>query len=226
MNRIQEAMRSTITAARPLSTALLLAAAALAPLRAHAVDAVTGRSLYNNSVGPAGSTCSNSNCHGTNPASGANKIRNGANNAAAIQRGISANSGGMGAYNGKLTATDLSNIAGFLGITAAVSPLTLSFPSTAVGTSSAGQTVTVTSTGVSALSVSSLSSNSADFVIGSTGTCKAGSSVPGFSTSTAKYSNCSVVISFAPQAAGTRSGTLTIATSDPAQPSVAIALSG
>lgn len=89
---------------------------------------------------------------------------------------------------------------------AAISPASLSFPSTAIGVTSAALNVTVANTGAAPLNLSSLAlTNSADFVIAG-GTCAAGGSV-------AAGQSCTVSVAFRPSAGatGSRSGTLTIA---------------
>lgn len=205
---------------------LLAVAVSAAPSPALAVDAVAGRTAYNTVIGPAGSTCSTSSCHKVNPSTGANKIRNGANNPAAIQRGINNDDGGMRAYNGRLTANDIANIAGYIGITGTAAPLTLSFPSTNVGSTSTAQTVTITSTGVSALRTTSFSTSSAEFDIVSGGTCVAAGTVAGYNTTTAAYSSCTLRVSFSPTAGGARTGTLSVVTTDPAAVNKTVSLSG
>ncbi|MDQ1679322.1 MAG: hypothetical protein QOI42_181, partial [Frankiaceae bacterium] len=97
--------------------------------------------------------------------------------------------------------------------TLTASPTSLTFPSTTVGTSSATQTVTVSNTGTAAAAVSSVAVTG-DFA--QTNTC--GSSV-------AAGGSCSVTVTFRPTVAGTRTGTLTVA-SNATNPSLTVSLSG
>jgi hypothetical protein len=84
-----------------------------------------------------------------------------------------------------------------------ISPTTLTFPSTQVGVTSAVQYVTFTNTGNAALTLSSAITFSGDFGFGGSGTCALG-------VSYAPGTSCTAGIVFAPTAAGTRTGTMTI----------------
>jgi Alpha-1,3-glucanase catalytic domain D1/Alpha-1,3-glucanase catalytic domain D2/F5/8 type C domain/Abnormal spindle-like microcephaly-assoc'd, ASPM-SPD-2-Hydin/HYDIN/CFA65/VesB-like, Ig-like domain/Cep192 domain 4 len=77
------------------------------------------------------------------------------------------------------------------------SPASLSFPGTLVGSSAATQTVTVTNSGTTAASVSSVSVTGA---FSQTNNC----------TSIAVNGSCTVTVKFTPTAGGTSSGTLTV----------------
>ncbi|OYT99266.1 MAG: hypothetical protein CFE40_05195 [Burkholderiales bacterium PBB1] len=86
---------------------------------------------------------------------------------------------------------------------ASISPTSLTLASTAVGNTSASQSVTVSNTGTAALTLSALTlSNTADYII-SGGTCAAGGSV-------AAGANCTISVAFKPATTGTRTGTLGI----------------
>jgi hypothetical protein len=101
---------------------------------------------------------------------------------------------------------------------ASVSPSALNFGSVLVGAQSTRQTITVTNTGGATLHISGLTvSNDPDFLM-LTNNCIGAGVTPGGS--------CSIQVAFAPKAAGTGSGTLTIASDDPAAPQVNISLSG
>lgn len=103
--------------------------------------------------------------------------------------------------------------------TAAVSPSSLRFGSTAVGATSAKQTVTITNSGGSTLSVSGVTvsgPDASDFTITSDG-C-AGQSV-------LALASCTLTVSFSPRAAGARTATLQIADSATGSPQT-VALSG
>ncbi len=83
---------------------------------------------------------------------------------------------------------------------ASVSPASLSFAATPLGTASAAQTVTLTNGGTGALALSSLASSNPAFTI-SGGTCATGGSV-------AAGSNCTVMLVFNPSQVGTSNGSL------------------
>jgi hypothetical protein len=89
----------------------------------------------------------------------------------------------------------------------------LDFGSHTVGTTSAAQTVTLTNSGTGSVSVSSVSTTG-DYA--QTNTCGA---------SVAAGASCTVNVTFTPAASGTRTGTLTISTSDPSGPT-AVSLAG
>ena len=93
------------------------------------------------------------------------------------------------------------------------SPSSLSFGNENVGSTSAAQTVTVSNPGTTAASVSSVSASGP---FSETNTC--GSSI-------AAGGSCSVSVKFAPTAAGSASGTLSVASSAPSSP-LSVALSG
>ncbi|NJP44538.1 choice-of-anchor D domain-containing protein [Streptomyces sp. PRB2-1] len=91
-------------------------------------------------------------------------------------------------------------------------PASLSFPSTVVGASAASQTVTVTNSGTTAASVSSVAATG-DFT--QTNTC----------SSLAVGASCTVTVTFKPTTGGTRNGTLTI-TSNANNSPTTVGLSG
>lgn len=185
--------------------ALLLAG--LLALPAQGADALRGKTLYAST--PGGTSCANSSCHGANPSQNRNRVLRGANSPSTIQNAINNNTGGMGIYrNNVLTTVDVADIAAYLGnpnVTAGpiatITPVTLSFPSTAVGASSSAQTVTVSNTGSAALSISAISFTGAYAQSG--GSCAAGGSV-------AAAGSCTIAVVFRPLAAGASTGTLTI----------------
>lgn len=98
-----------------------------------------------------------------------------------------------------------------------LSPTSLSFASQAVGTTSAGQSVTVTNSGTASLSISSITlggTNAADFA--QTSTC---------ASSLAAGASCTVTVTYTPSAAGTSSASVALATNAAGSPT-SIALSG
>ncbi len=99
----------------------------------------------------------------------------------------------------------------------AISPSSLSFPSTVAGASSAAQTVTVTNLGQAALNgtISVTGTNAADFA--QTNTC--GSSLAG-------GASCTISVTFTPTAAGTFTASLTGSASGVNYPAVALSGTG
>jgi HYDIN/CFA65/VesB-like, Ig-like domain/Protein of unknown function (DUF1573)/Beta-propeller repeat/Abnormal spindle-like microcephaly-assoc'd, ASPM-SPD-2-Hydin len=80
-----------------------------------------------------------------------------------------------------------------------LSPTSLQYPGAPIGTPSAGQAVTVTNSGTAAMTISGIQATG-DFA--QTNTCGA---------SLAPSATCTVMVTFNPQAAGARTGTLTLA---------------
>jgi FtsP/CotA-like multicopper oxidase with cupredoxin domain len=102
-----------------------------------------------------------------------------------------------------------------LGATAAISPAALAFGIVAIGSTSPSQTVTISNTGSGPLGFPTL-------VIS-----------PNFTTPTNVCSNpllalssCTLTVAFTPTASGPVTGTLTIGTSDPANPTLTVSLTG
>ena len=94
---------------------------------------------------------------------------------------------------------------------AVLSPASVTFPSTAVGATSAAQTVTLTNSGTASMNITSVAvggANAADFVKG-TSTC---------GTTLAAGASCTTPVSFKPAAAGARSGTLVVTDSAAGSP--------
>ncbi len=96
---------------------------------------------------------------------------------------------------------------------AQLSPSSLTFPSPAVGSTSAAQAVTLKNTGTAALNITSIATTG-DFI--QSNAC--GSSV-------AAGASCSISVSFQPTATGTRTGTLSLADDAPGSPQ-SVSLSG
>ncbi|MFT3819975.1 MAG: choice-of-anchor D domain-containing protein [Rubrivivax sp.] len=107
-----------------------------------------------------------------------------------------ANNGSTGNKTVALSGTGQAAGAG----TASVSPASLSFPTTNVGSSSAAQSVTVTNGGSAALAIQSITAT-AEFTI-------TGNNCP---ATLAVGASCTISVTFTPAAASARSGTLTIA---------------
>jgi len=127
-----------------------------------------------------------------------------------------------GPFTGTLTITD-NGLAGSsqtvalsgtgTGPAVSLSPNSLTFAAQMVGTSSAAQTLTLTNTGTGSLTISSITA-SGDY--SQTNTC---------GVSVSASANCNISVVFKPTAAGTRTGTLSIADNAAGSPQSA-ALSG
>jgi hypothetical protein len=189
-------------------TARLFAIATLglaASLAARADDPVGGAALY-------ASHCKS--CHGSSPlTSNTSKIYNGRNARAVIDAAI----GSVSDMNSLRTtfpagSSSLADIAAYLGNT----PGTLAFASTALGSSSATQTVTVNASLKSGYAISGLAVTVSGDFARSGGTC---------ATTLATGTSCTIAVAFTPTASGTRSGTLGITDNNTLTP-VSIALTG
>ena len=159
---------------------------------AQAADASAGATRFATPPRPGLLACID--CHSDNPQlNNFGNIWSGRNAVALIQRAVDTNNGGMGYFNSFYSAADFANIAAYLGNT----PANLSFPLTALGGTSAAQSVTLSSstkTGFDALGVAV----EGDFVLLANG---CGTSVP-------RFSSCRVDVGFRPTAAGQRGGAL------------------
>ena len=189
---------------RWIATALL---AALAPFAALADDPASGKTAF-------ATNCADANCHGTTPlTSNAKKIYNGRNARAVIDAAI----GSVGEMN-KLRAAfpaggpELADVAAYLGNT----PSVLAFASTAVGGTSAAQTVTVYASLKTGSAISAMTIGTTGDFARSGGTC---------GTVVATGTSCTVQLVFMPTTAGSRTGTLSIAHNNTRAP-ITIALSG
>lgn len=135
-------------------------------------------------------------CHSENPVlRNFGNIFSGRNAVDLIQRAITTNTGGMAYLGGFFSATDLADIAAYLGN----SPGSLQFPATAMGGTSDHLSVTISSStkvGISNLSMSI----QGDFVIvGST----CGEALE-------RFSSCRIDVAYRPSVGGSGSGTLLI----------------
>ncbi len=161
-------------------------------LASQAADPVRGAALFAQAPAPGLLGCID--CHSDNPQlNNFGNIWVGRNAVALIERAVGTNTGGMGYLRGYRSAADFADIAAYLGNT----PAALSFPLTAVGSSSAVQTVTVrtsTKTGAGAFEARS----EGDFTVRAS-TC--GTELP-------RFADCTVDVAFTPTAGGPRSGAL------------------
>jgi hypothetical protein len=203
---------------KPLLPALLcLAGGLLGAAPAQAQSAANGEALYNRAIVSGQSSCSNAACHG---AVRDDSLTGRGANANTLKSAFVTKSR-MTFLNGRLTDSEINDlaayIAGAFGITPvyiavtaapapAVSATALTFASQNVGSSSAAQTVALSNAtnATAALRLSAISTTSgSDFAV-SGGTCTA-------TTSLAAGASCTVGVVFRPTAAGTRSGTLSLA---------------
>ncbi len=203
---------------RHILSSLLFAAVSFVPTPAAATfaapDAVNGKALFSNTNG-ASRSCATSGCHNGFPTSKINKINNGATNKGSlILSAISGNTGGMGVLNGFCNSDCAADISAYIANPAAgnvvvapvasVSPSSLSFAGTIIGTPAATRTATLSNTGNGPLSISGVSFsgvNAADF--SNSGTCTSGASV-------AAGGSCSLVVGFTPASTGSRAATLSV----------------
>jgi hypothetical protein len=116
---------------------------------------------------------------------------------------------------GGLVAVPLTGTGTVSGPALAAGPTGLDFGSLTTGATSAPQTVTLSNPGTATTTLSGITSTSAEFAVQSN-TC--GSSL-------AAGASCTVGVSFAPSAAGARTGSLTVASSAPGSP-LAVGLVG
>ena len=179
----------------------------LTTMSAHADNPVTGATLFT-------ANCATSGCHQTATplTSNASKIFNARNARSWIQSNINSNNSGMGRLN-TMTAQQVSDVAAYLGN----SPSSLTFASTNIGVTAATQTVTVKAALVNGPALSALTVSASGDFARSGGTCG--------TTLATGPTGCTVIVSFTPTAAGTRTGTLSISHSGTLTP-IAIALSG
>lgn len=153
-------------------------------------------------------------CHGASPlTSNASKIYNG-RNARAVTDSAIGNVGDMNSLRSAFPSggTAIADIAAYLGNT----PTSLSFPSTAVGTSSAAQTVTVYASLKGGNAISALAVATTGDFARSGGSC---------GTTVATGTSCTVLVVFTPSAGGARSGSVTLSHTNTLTP-IPIALSG
>ena len=150
-------------------------------------------------------------CHSDNPQlNNFGNIWSGRNAVALIQRAVSSNTGGMGYFNSFYSSADFANIAAFLGN----APASLVFPITALGDTSAAQTMTISSS--TKLGIDGLAWALEGDYVQLASSC---------GTSVARFSSCTLDIALRPSVSGTRRGALTI-THDGTPTPIRIALAG
>jgi hypothetical protein len=94
-----------------------------------------------------------------------------------------------------------------------VAPTSLAFGTVAVGSSSISAPVIISNTGTATLNISSMTSSAPDFV-------------PTLCSLVTAGQTCSFTVTFSPSAGGPQSATLTIASDDPARPTVLVSMTG
>ena len=176
----------------------------------HAQSVVNGRTLYITPQVSGQLSCANAQCHASNPTVNQNQIRNGANNPASIAAAINGGVSQMAFLRGKLTSSQLSDLAAYIANpsatntapVASLSSTNIGFGSVSTGSTSGQQTVTLSNTGAAPLQLSAISISNNEFArVG--GTCTATATL-------AVSANCSMVLSFTPATTGVRSATLTV----------------
>jgi Repeat of unknown function (DUF5648) len=190
---------------------------------AAAQNAANGKAIYTAVLVAGQKSCSTGTCHGPDPATNQNAIKNGAN-ASAITAAITSVPD-MRFLAGAISATRLADLAAYIANpraansspVASVSTTTLGFGSVNIGSPSAAQSITLTNTGAATLQLSAITLSSSEFV--STG----GSCTP--ATTLLVAASCTVSVSFQPATAGVRAGTLSVTHNAPGGASV-VSLAG
>ena len=209
-----------------LGSALLVVSAA-----APAQNAVRGKLLYESKINPNYLSCSDANaCHGANPLSNMNKVRNGANPQSILNALGSVPL--MNPIRGLVSSTDAADIAAYIANPSAAattsltaSAMSLVFGSTQVGAQNANPapaSVTITNSSAGSVTISGVArtgTNAGDFAAG--GTCSSGSPVV-----LAAGGSCTLSATFTPSASGTRTATLTVQSTATTNPSITLSGTG
>ena len=190
---------------------LALTLAALSA-QARAQNASDGKTIYSTAQVTGEKSCGAGTCHGPDPATNQNAIKNGANNPSKISAAISGEVSvpDMRFLSGVLSSSMLADLAAYIANpnasntlpVASLSSTTLGFGSIDTGRTSATQTVTVSNTGAATLQLTTITLSSAEFARVS-GTCTVPSSL-------AIAASCTISITFSPASTGVRSATLSL----------------
>lgn len=205
----------TQTAAQPRANRRsgLLIALVLTTLSGHVQgqSAANGKLLYSTPQVTGEKSCAAGTCHGLDPATNQNAIKNGANNPGKISAAINGGVSDMSFLKLVLSSSQLADLATYIanpGATntapvATLSSTTLGFGSVSVNSvSPTAQTITLTNTGAATLQLAAISISNIEFArVG--GTCTP-------TTALAVTANCTMNLTFTPAALGVRSATLTI----------------
>ena len=202
-NAMRWPLTMTVALTAVMMLSLILTMFASASVFAQNIN--NGRALYITPLVSGQLSCSNGQCHGPSPANNQNKIQSAADDPDRIALAIF-QVARMAFLKNNVTRPQLEDLAAYIGNPGAatgapvaqVSPSALSYPSTIVGNTSSVQQFAISNTGSAALTVSGVSSDSADFL--ATSNC----------ASIAVGASCNVSVSFSPIAAGARSGTITV----------------
>ena len=223
------ARRQLAPRSRPTAwTKVLLCIAATFTLSGYAQgqSISNGRTLYITPQVTGQLSCSNAQCHGADPSVNQNRIKDGANNPAAILTAINSGVTVMAFLRGKLSSTQLADLAAYIANPAAtntapvatLSSTTLGFGAVNVGTvSTSPQTITLTNTGAATLQLSAITVSSTEFALVS-GTCTP-------TIALAAAARCTMNLTFTPSTTGVRSATLTV-THNAASNSSTVSLAG
>ncbi len=196
-------------ATSPWVRSLLIALLAVAAVgHATAQSAANGKTIYSTAQVAGQKSCSTGTCHGPDPATNQNAVKNGTS-ADLISAAISSVPD-MRFLSGVLSASRLADLAAYISNPSAanvapvatLSSTTLGFGSVTTGATSAALDVVVTNTGAATLQFSAITLSSADFSR-TGGTCTP-------STALAVSASCTMSISFTPTATGVRSAMLGI----------------
>ena len=177
---------------------------------AFAQSVTNGHSLYITPQVSGQLSCSNAQCHTSDPTVNQNRIQDAANNPTAISTAISGGVATMAFLSGRLSSTQLADLAAYIANPAAtntapvatLSSTTLGFGSINIGATSPAQPVTLTNTGAATLQISSITLSNAEFARGSTGCTP--------TTALAPAASCTMIVTFTPLTTGVRSATLTV----------------
>ena len=202
------ARNSTLSAL--LALTLTLTGLATFPGTADAQSVSNGRSLYITPQVSGQFSCANAQCHSSDPTVNQNRIQDGANNPTAIATAINGGVSTMAFLRGRLSSTQLADLAAYIANPAAtnsapiatLSSTTLGFGSVNIGATSSVQSITLTNTGAATLQLSAITLSNPEFARGSAGCTP--------TTALAAAASCTINLTFTPSTTGVRSATLTV----------------
>ena len=169
-----------------------------------------GRSLYITPQASGQLSCANAQCHGSDPTVNQSRIKDGANNSAAIATAINGGVSSMAFLRGRLSSTQLADLAAYIANPAAtnnapiatLSSTTLGFGSVNIGATGSVQSITLTNTGAAILQLSAITLNNSEFALGNTGCTP--------TTALAAATSCTINLTFTPSTTGVRAATLSV----------------
>jgi hypothetical protein len=224
MNR-EALLNSTFTQRRfPMARALLGLMLGLAASSAWSQNAAAGKMFYETPI--LGLSCAAANCHGLNPATNTNNIRNGAN-AQNVILGAPGKVPQMAFLAGRISAQNAADLAAYIanpaaanGASITLSGTTLAFGSTQIAvanTTTTPASITLTNSGGGPLTITAIGkagTNAAEFT--ATGTCV------GASVTVAAGGTCTIGASFTPTGVGNRTATFTLQSNASSNPSITL----